>query len=89
LRLARHHLQKLGKLNEKGARDAHFVEKSMQDILALVPCPSDGTPPAFPRVLSLEQQGRFALGFYQQKAHEAQARADAKAARNSQQEPSA
>lgn len=86
LRLARHHLQKLRKVGEKGARDAHFVEKAMQDILAQVPCAVAGQPPGFPRVLSLEQQGRFALGFYQQKAHEAQARAEAKAARSEQQE---
>ena len=84
LRLARHHLHKLSKIGEKGSRDAHFIEKVIQDTLSLMPCAGDGQPPSFPRVLSLEQQGRFALGFYQQKAHEAQARAAAKAAKNEQ-----
>jgi hypothetical protein len=30
-------------------------------------------PPSFPRVLDLQAQGRFALGFYQQKAADAAA----------------
>lgn len=29
-----------------------------------------GEPPKFPRLLDLERQGRFALGFYQQKAYD-------------------
>lgn len=32
-----------------------------------------GQPPSFPRVFRLDQQGRFALGFYQQEAARAAA----------------
>ena len=83
-RLARHHLRKLEKQGEKGRRDSRFIEIEIQTILAKIKpdAVSIGEPPRFPRVLNLEQQGRFALGFYQQKAHTAQAIADAKTNRD-------
>jgi len=43
------------------------------------------TPPHFPRVLDLQAQGRFALGFYQQKAADAEAIAKAVAGKKQSQ----
>ena len=40
----------------------------MGEILSRFEPQTPGAPPMFPRVLTLEEQGRFALGFYQQKA---------------------
>lgn len=64
-RLARHHLAKVRKENSSTAND---IEEQITDILAKFQAETLGKPPAFPRILNLEQQGRFALGFYQQKA---------------------
>lgn len=64
-RLARHHLSKVKK--EDGAA-AYRIEERITEILAKFRSTELGKPPVFPRILNLEQQGRFALGFYQQKA---------------------
>jgi len=66
LRLNRHHLDKIRK-SEKGGH-ARFIEESMQAILTLLKPEVPGAAPEFPRHLSLQEQGRFAIGFYQQKA---------------------
>ncbi|MBN2326736.1 MAG: type I-C CRISPR-associated protein Cas8c/Csd1 [Candidatus Omnitrophica bacterium] len=78
LRLARHHLRKLERSGEKGKTRKFFIEKSMREIMALIQPDENAAPPSFPRILSLEEQGRFALGFYQQKVHEAQQRNQSK-----------
>lgn len=75
-RLARHHLSKVKK--EDGAA-AYRIEERITEVLSKFQPSSLGMPPAFPRVLPLEGQGRFALGFYQQKAHDGQERANASA----------
>lgn len=67
-RLARHHLGKLKKGDEADKKAAYRIEERITEILAKFRADASGKPPAFPRVLDLEQQGRFALGFYQQKA---------------------
>jgi CRISPR-associated protein Csd1 len=64
-RLARHHLSKVRK--EDGAA-AYRIEERVTEILAKFKSKENGKPPLFPRILPLEEQGRFALGFYQQKA---------------------
>ena len=64
-RLARHHLSKVRREDEKGA---YWIEKRITDVMSKFQSASLGQPPTFPRVLTLEEQGRFALGFYQQKA---------------------
>ncbi|MDH7600272.1 MAG: type I-C CRISPR-associated protein Cas8c/Csd1 [Sedimentisphaerales bacterium] len=64
-RLARHHLSKVQRAKEK---DAYGIEKRIIEIMSKFQSASLGQPPTFPRVLTLEEQGRFALGFYQQKA---------------------
>ncbi|MEW6744071.1 MAG: type I-C CRISPR-associated protein Cas8c/Csd1 [Planctomycetota bacterium] len=68
-RLARHHLGKLTKGDDKERRSAASVERSIEEILSRFRADAPGAPPRFPAFLSLEEQGRFALGFYQQRSH--------------------
>lgn len=72
LSLSRHHLSKLSKGNEKDKKAAWAIEQSMIDICKKFEANPEepGEPPTFPRFLDLEHQGRFALGFYQQKAYD-------------------
>jgi CRISPR-associated protein Csd1 len=67
-RLARHHLGKLKKGDDSDKKAAYRIEERVMEILAKFQPEATGKPPVFPRILRLEQQGRFALGFYQQKA---------------------
>lgn len=67
-RLARHHLGKLKKGDDADKAAAYRIEERVMEILAKFQAEAAGRPPTFPRILNLEQQGRFALGFYQQKA---------------------
>jgi CRISPR-associated protein Csd1 len=83
LRLNRHHLEKISK-SKRYAGDERFLEEQIQNILALFKPEQPGKPPVFPRVLDLQAQGRFALGFYQQSAEDAAAR---KAAASEASEP--
>ena len=69
-RLARHHLSKVRREDEK---EAYWIEKRITEIMSKFQSASLGEPPVFPRVLTLEAQGRFALGFYQQKASRSKA----------------
>lgn len=69
-RLARHHLSKVRRDDENAAG---AIDHRIGEILIKFQPSAPGRPPAFPRVLSLEQQGRFALGFYQQRAFNAAA----------------
>ena len=77
-RLHQHHLKKVSR-NNKGASEA--IKRRIAEIAALFPQPAPLQPPEFPRTFSLVQQGRFALGFYQQKAADDAAR---KAFKNNQ-----
>jgi hypothetical protein len=62
-----HHFSKLSKGNESDKKASASFEKRKEDILARFKAnPTEA--PNFPRLLGLEEQGRFALGFYQQKA---------------------
>ena len=74
-RLARHHLSKVRKEDEPAAKG---IEARMTEIMSKFQPTQAGKPPHFPHILTLEEQGRFALGFYQQKAADAQAIRDAK-----------
>lgn len=67
IRLNRHHLEKIRKSNQY-SHHARFIEKEIQSIMAHFTSRTAGQPPAFPRYLDLKKQGRFAIGFYQQKA---------------------
>lgn len=82
-RLHVHHLRKVSRQGDKGAAAAYAIENRITQI-----CGRFGQteamrlkrqPPSFPRVLDLQAQGRFALGFYQQKAADAEAIAKASA----------
>lgn len=66
LRLGRHHLRKLRQLDKGGA--ASRIEHELGEICARFQG-QGGDAPSFPAFLSLAEQGRFALGFYQQEAH--------------------
>jgi CRISPR-associated protein Csd1 len=84
VKLNRHHLQKIGK-SAKYAGGERFLEESIFSILARLGQTEEmrrnKVSPAFPRILDLQGQGRFALGFYQQMAADAAAR---QAARDNQ-----
>ena len=67
-RLARHHLSKLKKGEEKDKAAAYAIEKDITELFSKFQPTVAGQPPVFPRILTLEEQGKFALGFYQQKA---------------------
>jgi CRISPR-associated protein Csd1 len=67
-RLSRHHLSKLKKGEERDKAAAYAIEKDIADIFSKFQPTVSGQPPVFPRILTLEDQGKFALGFYQQKA---------------------
>lgn len=71
IRLSQHHIRKI-RQTEKGSANA--LESKKSEILSLVQSDAPGQPPKFPRTLNLEEQGRFALGFYQQKAYDASQR---------------
>ena len=72
LSLSRHHLAKLSKGNETDKKAAWAIEQSIIGLCKKFrPIPEEPRePPKFPRLLDLERQGRFALGFYQQKAYD-------------------
>ncbi len=77
LRLARVHLNKL-KRDEPAA--GYALEAKIGDICALFPRLKNDAP-EFPGQLDIFDQGRFALGFHQQKAHDQRARDERKAAK--------
>ena len=72
LSLSRHHLSKMKKGSEKDKNAARAIELTMMAICMKFKAKPEepGEPPKFPRLLDLEHQGRFALGFYQQKAYD-------------------
>ncbi len=65
LKLNRHHLNKISK-SDKYRGHGRFLDEAIQDVLTKVS--------EFPRTLDLHAQGRFAIGFYQQKAADRVAR---------------
>jgi CRISPR-associated protein Csd1 len=73
-RLHQHHLKKVSRQGDKGKAAAEAIKRRIASIAALFPQPKPNFPPEFPRAFSLVEQGRFALGFYQQKAADDAAR---------------
>jgi len=67
-RLHQHHLRKLKRSDGKKQAAAWAIESRITDIARLFRQPSPSLPPQFPRTFTLVEQGRFALGFYQEKA---------------------
>jgi CRISPR-associated protein Csd1 len=76
-KLHNHHLRKLEQQGDKGQAKASAIRGRIAEIAAKFPPSGPGQSPRFPRQLSLEEQGRFALGFYQQMAADQQARREA------------
>ena len=81
IRLNRHHLNTIGKSDRYKGHE-RFLEASIQNILMLFRPGERNQPPGFPRVLNLQAQGRFALGFYQQQAADDAARRSARSNNN-------
>jgi CRISPR-associated protein Csd1 len=67
-KLHQHHLKKLRQQGEKGQRAANKIKTSIIKIASLFEPATPGASPQFPRYFTLMEQGRFALGFYQQMA---------------------
>ena len=67
-RLHQHHLKKISRQGDKGKAASEAIKRRIAGIASLFPQPAPNQPPGFPRTFSLQEQGRFALGFYQQKA---------------------
>lgn len=67
-RLHQHHLKKISRNGDTGKRAAEAIKRRIGDIASLFPQLAPNLPPQFPRTFSLQEQGRFALGFYQQMA---------------------
>lgn len=64
LRLNRHHLDKI----RKSGGSVWNQEGNIQEVICRMEPEVAGGTPQFPRHLDLQAQGRFAIGFYQQKA---------------------
>jgi len=73
-RLHLHHLKKLRNLGGKYKAAATAIERRIMDICSLMGQTEEmrqkRLPPSLPRTLNLQAQGRFALGYYQQKAED-------------------
>lgn len=67
-KLHQHHLKKLRQQGEKGQKAAAKIKRSIMELASLFAPTTLGVPPQFPRYFNLAEQGRFALGFYQQMA---------------------
>jgi CRISPR-associated protein Csd1 len=67
-KLHQHHLKKLRQQGDKGRRAADKIKTSIIEIMDLFKPEKAGVAPQFPRYFALVEQGRFALGFYQQMA---------------------
>ncbi len=66
-RLARHHLSKVRKDDEFAA---NRIDNEIGEILKKFQPAAPGESPKFKRMLTLPEQGIFALGFYQQRAYD-------------------
>lgn len=70
-RLHQHHLKKVARTN-RGKSEA--IKQKIAEISMNFKNPNPKLAPQFPRSFNLQEQGRFALGFYQQIAADKQAR---------------
>ena len=67
-RLHMHHLKKLRQKGEGGRKRADGYKRQIMEICSSFTSPQNASSPQFPRIFTLVQQGRFALGYYQQEA---------------------
>jgi CRISPR-associated protein Csd1 len=73
-RLHQHHLKKLARTGNSGRAKAEAIKRKIEEIACRFRQRDPRFPPEFPGTFNMRAQGRFALGFYQQKAAERQAR---------------
>ncbi len=73
-RLHQHHLKKIARTGNTGRAKAEAMKQKIEEIAALFRQTDARFPPQFPRSFDMQAQGRFALGFYQQKASDRKAR---------------
>jgi CRISPR-associated protein Csd1 len=73
LRLNRHHINMIGKSPRWKGHDK-YLDSLINSISVKFRPDGEKLPPQFPRTLSLQEQGRFALGFYQQQAEDERSR---------------
>jgi CRISPR-associated protein Csd1 len=71
-RLHMHHLKKIRQKGEAGRKTAAAFQRSIMEICRYFQASAKDGSPQFPRVFTLVQQGRFALGYYQQEAERAE-----------------
>jgi len=71
-RLHMHHLKKIRQKGETGQKTAAAFQRSIMEICRYFKASTTDGSPQFPRVFTLVQQGRFALGYYQQEAERAE-----------------
>jgi CRISPR-associated protein Csd1 len=71
-RLHMHHLKKIRQKGEPGQKTAAAFQRSIMEICRYFKASTKDESPQFPRVFTLVQQGRFALGYYQQEAERAE-----------------
>lgn len=71
-RLHMHHLKKIRQKGEPGQKTAAAFQRSIMEICRYFKASTQDGSPQFPRVFTLVQQGRFALGYYQQEAERAE-----------------
>lgn len=81
-RLHQHHLKKIARQGDKGKAAAEAIKRKIAEIACRFCPPEPNQPPSFPRTFNLQEQGRFALGFYQQKAADDAARRTARSDNN-------
>ncbi|MGI8494991.1 MAG: type I-C CRISPR-associated protein Cas8c/Csd1 [Pyrinomonadaceae bacterium] len=70
-RLHQHHLKKVARTNHG---KAEAIKQKIAEISTSFKTPHPPSAPQFPRSFNLQEQGRFALGFYQQTAADKEAR---------------
>lgn len=71
-RLHMHHLKKIRQKGAPGQKTAAAFQRSIMEICRYFKASAKDGSPQFPRVFTLVQQGRFALGYYQQEAERAE-----------------
>lgn len=81
-RLHQHHLKKVSRNGDKGKAAAEGIKRRIAEIACHFGQQQPNQPPSFPRTFNLQAQGRFALGFYQQKAFDDAARRAGKASKD-------
>lgn len=84
-RLHQHHLRKVGRTNRGTAENFKKKIEGITKSFDRLSPENPKSPPKFPRSFNLEEQGRFALGFYQQCAADRKLKEEATAKKKNEQ----